>query len=462
MRRPAQEGAPRVRRPAQEGDVRRHCLRAPPGSDAAPQAPSPPRVLLAGNRGPPFAYTHTRVSPATGAVRPRPLTPHPPPPARPLAQPRQEDAGVPFQFAVYRNRALHGLHRCIAPFPGRGGAARHEEWQYLDAIRDICATGTRRGDRTGVGTISKFGLTSRCAREGGARPRVRGSGNRARGRGGRVFMRGGRACRSPLRCPPLRCPPLHKAQAVTPGARGAWGVMTRWGGVRRVRLFLERAPVRAPGYGTLPPAPPGCSTPHATVAARFLTRGRCLTPHPRRWTLRDGVFPLLTTKRVFWRGVAEELLWFISGDTNARTLQDKGVHIWDGNGSREFLDKSGLSHRCAPLALLLLLPLLLPLRHRCRRSRVCRHVHPPARLLHLPPPPPLPLLLLLHPPPPAPPPPLLLLLLPAPPPWCAAGLALTPCPSLPCAREVGDLGPVYGFQWRHFGAAYTDMHADYT
>lgn len=92
-----------------------------------------------------------------------------------------------------------------------------------------------------------------------------------------------------------------------------------------------------------------------------------------RFSLRDDVFPLLTTKRVFWRGVAEELLWFISGDTSAKTLQDKDIHIWDGNGSREYLDSIGLT-----------------------------------------------------------------------------------------ARETGDLGPVYGFQWRHFGATYTDMHADYS
>lgn len=92
-----------------------------------------------------------------------------------------------------------------------------------------------------------------------------------------------------------------------------------------------------------------------------------------RFSLRGDVFPLLTTKRVFWRGVAEELLWFISGDTSAKTLQDKNIHIWDGNGSREYLDSIGLA-----------------------------------------------------------------------------------------ARETGDLGPVYGFQWRHFGAEYTNMHADYT
>lgn len=91
-----------------------------------------------------------------------------------------------------------------------------------------------------------------------------------------------------------------------------------------------------------------------------------------RYSLRD-VFPLLTTKRVFWRGVAEELLWFVQGCTNGKKLSEKGVKIWDANGSRQFLDNLGLTH-----------------------------------------------------------------------------------------REEGDLGPVYGFQWRHFGAEYKDMHTDYT
>lgn len=58
-----------------------------------------------------------------------------------------------------------------------------------------------------------------------------------------------------------------------------------------------------------------------------------------RFCLREERFPVLTTKRVFWRGVAEELLWFISGCTNANVLKERGIHIWDGNGSREFLDK---------------------------------------------------------------------------------------------------------------------------
>jgi thymidylate synthase len=92
-----------------------------------------------------------------------------------------------------------------------------------------------------------------------------------------------------------------------------------------------------------------------------------------RFSLRNGVLPLLTTKRTFWRGVAVELLWFISGKTDARVLSEQGVNIWDGNSTRKYLDSIGLPD-----------------------------------------------------------------------------------------REEGDLGPVYGFQWRHFGAEYGTMHDDYT
>ena len=47
-----------------------------------------------------------------------------------------------------------------------------------------------------------------------------------------------------------------------------------------------------------------------------------------RFDLSKG-FPLLTTKRVFWRGVLHELLWFISGSSNLKYLVDNDVHIWD-------------------------------------------------------------------------------------------------------------------------------------
>lgn len=54
-------------------------------------------------------------------------------------------------------------------------------------------------------------------------------------------------------------------------------------------------------------------------------------------------FPLLTTKRIFFRGVVEELLWFLRGSTDATELQAKDVHIWDGNSTREYLDSIGLT-----------------------------------------------------------------------------------------------------------------------
>jgi len=54
-------------------------------------------------------------------------------------------------------------------------------------------------------------------------------------------------------------------------------------------------------------------------------------------------FPLLTTKKTFFRGVLLELLWFLHGDTNANHLSDKKVRIWNSNTTREFLDSVGLS-----------------------------------------------------------------------------------------------------------------------
>lgn len=54
-----------------------------------------------------------------------------------------------------------------------------------------------------------------------------------------------------------------------------------------------------------------------------------------RYDLRNG-FPLLTTKKIFTKGVFEELLWFLRGETNVRSLQEKGVHIWD-----EWADENG-------------------------------------------------------------------------------------------------------------------------
>jgi thymidylate synthase len=62
-----------------------------------------------------------------------------------------------------------------------------------------------------------------------------------------------------------------------------------------------------------------------------------------RFDLRNGVIPILTTKRVAWKTCLKELLWFIRGDTDNCNLKDENVHIWDGNGSREFLDSRGLT-----------------------------------------------------------------------------------------------------------------------
>lgn len=54
--------------------------------------------------------------------------------------------------------------------------------------------------------------------------------------------------------------------------------------------------------------------------------------------------PLMTTKKVPFKTIVEELLWMCRGDTDAKILQKKGIKIWDGNTSREFLDNRGLQH----------------------------------------------------------------------------------------------------------------------
>ena len=56
--------------------------------------------------------------------------------------------------------------------------------------------------------------------------------------------------------------------------------------------------------------------------------------HQMRFDLSEG-FPLVTTKKMFTRGIIEELLWFISGSTNKKVLQEKNVHIWDSWGDDE-------------------------------------------------------------------------------------------------------------------------------
>ncbi len=68
-------------------------------------------------------------------------------------------------------------------------------------------------------------------------------------------------------------------------------------------------------------------------------------------------FPIVTTKKVFWRAVVAELIWFIRGDTNLQFLNERDVHIWDdwpykkykqameANGASQFLDQKQFGER---------------------------------------------------------------------------------------------------------------------
>ena len=54
--------------------------------------------------------------------------------------------------------------------------------------------------------------------------------------------------------------------------------------------------------------------------------------------------PLLTTKRVFWKTVIKELLWFLTGSTDNKTLLNQNVNIWTGNSTKPFLESRGLDY----------------------------------------------------------------------------------------------------------------------
>jgi thymidylate synthase len=71
---------------------------------------------------------------------------------------------------------------------------------------------------------------------------------------------------------------------------------------------------------------------------------KCVFGSAMHFSLENGKIPILTTKKTAWKTCLKELLWFIRGDTSNKRLNDEGVHIWDGNTTKEFMEARGLSH----------------------------------------------------------------------------------------------------------------------
>jgi len=68
---------------------------------------------------------------------------------------------------------------------------------------------------------------------------------------------------------------------------------------------------------------------------------RMLMGEEMRFNLRDDTLPMLTTKRVFFKGVAVELLWFLTGGTNIRPLVEQGVSIWSEWPHAKYVKETG-------------------------------------------------------------------------------------------------------------------------
>ena len=69
-----------------------------------------------------------------------------------------------------------------------------------------------------------------------------------------------------------------------------------------------------------------------------------------RHNMKNG-FPLLTTKKMAWKTMVTELLWFLRGDTNIKFLVDNGCHIWDGDAYKNYMkwsEEHSKTHKYAP------------------------------------------------------------------------------------------------------------------